>query len=114
MPVLSAIISIGIVFGLAYWLWRKTAESKILKIVFWPALMLRLLCGILIGVIYAQGKITGGDTWTFQKAAARLTELGKTDPASYLDILLFTKFSDLDLLKAMRALPSSHIQLDSP
>lgn len=91
-------ISLGLVLGLAFWLFRKLATDGFLRLIFWPALLLRLLAGLLLGLFYAQ---TIGDTWKYQKTANLLTAVGFTDWLAYSKIILFNAFSDNALLQAI-------------
>ena len=101
MPFISVVFCIGLIFGLAFWLWRSTADGRLLRFVFWPALTFRLLSGILLGYFYSKQIITGGDSWGFQKMGNMLTQVAKTDFQAYLDILLYNKIADPEIIKAL-------------
>jgi hypothetical protein len=60
--------------GLAYLMWRKDRD-----LFFWPALALKLLAGISVGLIYKY-YYTTGDTWNFFRDAIKLTDAIKDNP----------------------------------
>ncbi len=101
MPVIFALISISIVTGLAFWLWQKTANDKLLRSVFWPALFLKVLSGILLGFIFSTGCKHGCDTWVFQQTANILTAVFKSDAGSYWNIIFYNEFADKQVLKGI-------------
>src|SRR5688572_8911943 len=101
MGVISVVFFFIILAALSIGLWRKTANNKLLKLIFWPALAFRLFSGLLLGYLYSKQFISGRDSWHYQKAGNLLTAVGKSDFKAYLEILLFNKTADLELLKAI-------------
>jgi biotin transporter BioY len=56
---LIALISLFVIGFLAYRIWQIERKN-----IFWWALGFKLVCGILIGLMY-QYYYTAGDTWTY-------------------------------------------------
>lgn len=101
MEVISFVLVFLILAALSIWLWQSTAENRIMKLVFWPALVFKLFCGVLFGYLFSKQISNGGDSWTYQKTSNFLTIAGKSDFQAYLNILLFNKINDLELAKAI-------------
>lgn len=101
LQVLSFIVTLLLIGGLAWWLERKTVADRPLRLAFWLGLGLRLVAGLLLGWFYREGILYGGDTLVYQKTANLLTTVGQASPGAYFRILFFNEFADQDLLKAI-------------
>ena len=73
-----------VIFGLAWWIWRVDRSS--VRFVYWPALVLKLGAGLLLGYIYSY-YYTGSDTVSFFSSSMELTEIARTDFGRYLHYL---------------------------
>lgn len=90
------LLNIFIIAGLAYLLWRYQAQNS-LRNFYWPALLLKLVCGILL-VFYYNKFFSGGDARFFQAQSNLVTEYARVNPASYLR-LLFTRQYESETLR---------------
>lgn len=86
------LLNIALLAGLVWWL-RRQAWAQELGVYFYPALLFKLVCGILLGLLYFE-YYGAGDTITYHKAALRLTAYAKEDFRGYLRLLLFNEFAD--------------------
>src|SRR5688572_24353761 len=77
MEVIFVVFFFIILAALSIGLWRKTANNKLLKLVFWPALAFRLFSGLLLGYLYSKQFISGRDSWHYQKAGNLLTAVDR-------------------------------------
>lgn len=75
---------------LCRWLWRKT-ELQSIKAYMLPALALKLLSGVLLGLLYHH-YYREGDTLTFEKASHLLTNYAYQNPGAYARLILFNAF----------------------
>lgn len=75
----------------AWYLTGVYRAERELKIFFWPALIIKSLAGIGVGLIYVlyYGE---GDTLVFFNDANQLTQLAKSDLTSYLYFLFYSSF----------------------
>ena len=87
-----------LISGLIYVFWRRQRDTTIRKW-FLPALLLKLLAGILIGFFY-QLYFTGGDTFLFQSQSILLTTYFKDSPAAYIR-LWFTDTFESETLRTV-------------
>ena len=88
-----------ILFGLIYVFWRRQISNPIKKW-FWPALFLKLISGILVGVFYQQ-YFEGGDTFVFQSQSSLLTTYFQESPAAYLRLWFTDTFESETVRTAM-------------
>ncbi|MDQ4141429.1 MAG: hypothetical protein M3142_13040, partial [Bacteroidota bacterium] len=72
--VLANILLIG---GLSYHWWNQQS-SPFLKVIFWPALLFKLSCGLLVGYLY-QHYLNGADTFVYQSQAEILSRYASQD-----------------------------------
>ena len=72
--------------GLIYLMWQQLTPV-FLKIYYWPALILKLGAGLLVGWLY-QYYLNGGDTFVYQKQADILTAYARQEPRNYLHFML--------------------------
>jgi hypothetical protein len=80
--------------------WKKI---QLLRVFYWPALIVKLASGILVGVLYTY-YYSVGDTFGFFQDAMSLTKLARTDFLTYLKFLWngdesFVVWSDLILVQ---------------
>ncbi|GAA0893844.1 hypothetical protein GCM10009122_35240 [Fulvivirga kasyanovii] len=83
------IFDVAVLFLLAWLLMRKY-EGSPLKKVFVPALLLKLMAGIMLGLLYTS-YYSGGDTWVYHQEAVKLTTLFDNNAADYFKFLLFSQ-----------------------
>lgn len=79
-----ALAHIVVLLSMAFMLWK--GQTGFLKKVFWPALLLKLLAGIGLGIVYTR-YYTVGDTFGYFSDGATLAALAKKDLATYFDFL---------------------------
>lgn len=84
MELLIAAINISVVFGLAWWLWKK--ETSTIRKFYWPALLFKLLAGITLGMVYTTF-YPESDAVHFFKEAVQLSHEARTDFSGYLNAL---------------------------
>lgn len=89
MEVIRVIPSLIILFIIIFRLWKYYSKSELRK-VFWPALILKLFSGGLIGALYFW-YYKFGDTISFFQDAGVLAELAVSHPMDYLQYLWSTK-----------------------
>lgn len=102
MTLLYYLFNLLLLSGVVWLIWLQ-AEIN-LRPFFIPALVLKLACGILLGLLY-QHYFIGSDTFGFHNSAINLSEYFKIAPTSYLR-LLFTGYSDNAVLRATIPFPS--------
>lgn len=81
IPVLSAII-------ILYYKYR--GRDSLLKPFFLPALLFKLLCGILVGLLYTY-YYQGGDTFALFADASKLSDLLHKNPTSFIKFIFFNE-----------------------
>lgn len=67
------------------WVWKK--NDHLLHMLYWPALAVKIVAGISLGIIYST-YYPVSDTFTFFQLAADKADLARTDFSSYLNFLL--------------------------
>lgn len=90
MTLLVYLLNLLLLCGLG-WLLYKQSWAQILKPYLLPALGLKLVCGVLLGVLYFH-YYGEGDTITYFNASQKLTKLAHEDVGAYLSLLLFNEF----------------------
>jgi hypothetical protein len=81
-------LNVILIFTLAFLLWRKqTAE---LKRIFCPALAVKLVAGICLGLLYTY-YFPVADTFVYFNDASRVAELARKDLPSYLELLFLDR-----------------------
>lgn len=78
------VAAVLIVFGIAFLLWKK--ETTSLRKVFWPALLLKLVSGIALGLIYRYYYRTG-DTLEYYTQAVQAVSTFREDPGLFISSL---------------------------
>ena len=76
MNIFFAIVNTGIIFFLAYRIW--SGDDSSVKNFFWPALILKLLAGLCLGLLYRY-YYNGGDTFMYFEEGAKLSALARSD-----------------------------------
>ncbi|NDK56190.1 hypothetical protein [Pontibacter fetidus] len=89
MPLLY-LLNVLLLLGLGLQL-HKQAWAKALQPYMLPALGLKLLCGVLLGVLYFH-YYGEGDTITYFNASQKLTQLAHENSGAYWRLLLFNQF----------------------
>lgn len=110
MSLAIAVLNIGFLVFISHRVWRKD-QSQLRKF-FWPALILKLIAGILLGLVYAY-YYTVGDTFNYFDDGVKLADVARSDFKSYLSFLWsgddsFPVWSDL-VYKQPRAMFLSKI-----
>ncbi|MER2996940.1 hypothetical protein [Pontibacter populi] len=90
MIVLVYLLNVALLLGLG-WLLFKQSWAQILKPYLFPALGLKLVCGILLGLLYFH-YYGEGDTITYFNASQKLTQLARDDAGAYWRLLLLNEF----------------------
>jgi hypothetical protein len=85
MPFVIASLNVALIAGIAWWLSRKTARQH--QTVFWLALLLKCLAGLLLGAVYFY-YYGLGDTIGFHSDAVRLVSLLKDNPSLFIGSIL--------------------------
>ncbi|RDC64457.1 hypothetical protein [Adhaeribacter pallidiroseus] len=86
MNLLYGLANVLLLSGLIYLIWRQP-NPAFLKMFYWPALILKLWAGLLVGWLY-QHYLSGGDTFVYQKQADILSAYALQEPKSYLHFIL--------------------------
>ncbi len=84
------LLNILLLAGLV-WCLRKQAWAQALEQYFYPALLFKLVCGVLLGVLYFE-YYGAGDTITYQTASEKLTAFAREDFGAYLRLLHSNEF----------------------
>lgn len=84
MNIFFAIVNTGIIFFLAYRIW--SGDDSSVKNFFWPALILKLLAGLCLGLLYRY-YYNGGDTFMYFEEGAKLSALARSDLLLYIRFL---------------------------
>lgn len=84
MEIAIAILNVGFIIFISYQIWRK--EQTSLRKFFFPALLLKLAAGIVLGLVYTY-YYTVGDTFNYFNDGVKLASLARADIASYLSFL---------------------------
>ncbi|HEY4650663.1 MAG TPA: hypothetical protein VIG72_04570, partial [Pontibacter sp.] len=90
MMLLVYLLNILLLSGLGWLLYRQRWTEK-LRPYLLPALGLKLLCGVLLGILYFH-YYGVGDTITYFNASQKLTQLAYNDAGAYQRLLLYNEF----------------------
>jgi hypothetical protein len=85
MSILHALVNLLVIGAVAFRWWRSEKRNPVRRL-FWPALSIKLLAGIALGIIYST-YYRVGDTWNYFEYAQTLTEIARESPVSFLRIL---------------------------
>lgn len=94
------ILNIAVLSSLVYWSYKKALKSPLKKL-FWPALILKLTAGILLGVVYRYYYDTG-DTWQYFNEGVRIASITE---ASFWDYLKEIFFNSADYISQFNRQP---------
>jgi hypothetical protein len=84
MKIAIVVVNVAVLMLLSYRLWSLDKSS--LKKFFWPALILKSIAGISLGLVYAY-YYTVGDTFVYFLDGIKLAELARNDIGTYLRFL---------------------------
>jgi hypothetical protein len=84
MKIALVVVNVGILMFLSYNLWQK--DQSRLKKIFWPALILKCIAGITLGLVYAYYYHVG-DTFTYFLDGVKLADVARADMGSYIRFL---------------------------
>lgn len=84
MTAVIPLLNILLLAALCFIYWK---QMKTLRTLFWPALLFKVVCGILLGVIYLF-YYQVGDTILYHEDASLLADIGRADFARYFKILV--------------------------
>ncbi len=90
MTLLLYLLNILLLFGLG-WLLYKQSWAQTLKPYLLPALGLKLVCGVLLGILYFH-YYCEGDTITYFNASQKLTQLAYNDAGAYWRLMFYNEF----------------------
>ena len=99
MNLLFVLLNLLLLAGLSLAL-KKQPWSEMLGRWFYPALLLKMLAGILLGLLY-QHYYGSGDTLTYFNGAQRLTTYFHENPEGYFKILLLNEFETEGLQESL-------------
>lgn len=78
------ITNIGVLLLISFWIWKK--DNHLLHKLYWPALVIKVLAGISLGIIYST-YYQVSDTFTFFRLATDQADVARTDFSAYLSFL---------------------------
>src|SRR5687767_2937085 len=78
------VLNLAFLLFISYRIW--SLEKSSLRKFFWPALLLKLIAGICLGLVYTY-YYSVGDTFLYFQDGVRLATLARTDLASYFSFL---------------------------
>lgn len=85
---LIILLNLIFLFSISWWIWKS--EIATIRKFYWPALLLKLAAGILVGLIYSR-YYTDSDTFFFFNEAVDGASKIKDGPSAYLDFLLSSR-----------------------
>jgi hypothetical protein len=85
MPLLVGFLHVLFLSFISIWIWKH--DTSELRKFYWPALGFKLLCGILLGILY-QYYYTANDTFYFFETAVQLSNKAHHNFAAYLSALI--------------------------
>lgn len=85
---LVTILNLFFLFSISWWIWKS--ETSIIRKFYWPALLLKLAAGILVGLIYSR-YYTDSDTFFFFNEAVDGASKIANGITAYLDFLLSSR-----------------------
>jgi len=91
MEALIILVNAVVILGLIFWLFSKTAQFA-LHSIFMPAVFLKIIAGISLGLIY-QFHYGGGDTFTLYHDAEHLGSMLFSNPGGYFGYLFSSESS---------------------
>jgi hypothetical protein len=85
MTIVYALVNL-LILGSVTLLWWRRLEAGRLRQLFFPALLLKLLAGVALGLLYAY-YYDGGDTWTYFEFGREVTDMARRNPGSFVRFL---------------------------
>ncbi|HEY9047977.1 MAG TPA: hypothetical protein VIN08_18855 [Ohtaekwangia sp.] len=82
--IVTTVANILVIGSIAFMLWRQ--EESLLRKVYWPALVLKLFCGIALGLLYIY-YYNIGDTFAYYKDGSALANVARSDAEAYIKFL---------------------------
>ena len=86
-------LNILILVGLAI-VGYKISDKSGIKSFYWPGLVLKILAGIVLGLLYTH-YYTNGDSWVMFKEAIKLADVAFASSSRFLDIYLLSDYSSI-------------------
>lgn len=83
MVIFIAIVHVVVIFAIAFQLYRGETRHRVW---FWPALAIKLIAGVCLGLIYIY-YYSAGDTFTYFYEASKAAGIAREDFPSYLSFL---------------------------
>lgn len=80
-----------LLLGALVWGMRRQEWAKSIKPFFFPALLFKMVCGVLLGWLYTY-YYQGGDTTTYHYASLILSDYAVGNPVAYLRLLFLNEF----------------------
>lgn len=84
MSTVLTLLHIGVIVSLSYRIWRR--KDAVLKRFFWPALILKLVAGVCLGLVYTY-YYTVADTFVYFEDGEKLASLAHSDLGAYVNHL---------------------------
>lgn len=84
MTVFFTLINIGFLFFVSFKLWQR--QERLIRSLFWPALTVKLVAGICVGLVYTH-YYTVGDTFVYFSDGQKLAALARHDLPKYIQFL---------------------------
>ena len=84
MQIIVALVHVILLAAFSYWLWKR--ESSSLRIYFWPALIIKVLAGVALGLLYSH-YYSVGDTFQYFEDGKKLTALAHDNVKTYFAFL---------------------------
>jgi hypothetical protein len=84
MQIIVAFVHAILLVLFSYWFWKQ--ESSSLRIYFWPALLIKVLAGITLGMLYIH-YYSVGDTFQYFEDGSTLSSLAHDDVKNYFKFL---------------------------
>ena len=86
-------LNILILVGLAI-VGYKISDKSGIKSFYWPGLVLKIIAGIVLGLLYTH-YYTNGDSWVMFKEAIKIADVAFTSTSRFLDIYFLSDYSSI-------------------
>lgn len=100
MEVIYPLLNVVLIGGLVYRLGRRL-PGRFWQTIFWPALLFKVGCGTLVGLLYRY-YFSGGDTFAYQQQADILCRYAQQNSTEYLQFILTGRYHNVYLQEVMR------------
>jgi hypothetical protein len=84
MTIIMALLNILVIISFLFLIWKNVSQP--IKKFFWPALILKIACGISLGIIYKY-YYTANDTFLFFEDAKNVTAFARENAYNYIKFL---------------------------